>query len=190
MNLYKNNCILGSLIILMLATRFHHEGTAFALPDASLAVFFLAGKYLSRLRHYLCLLLLVFLVDFIAIASLGVSDFCFSAAYIFLVPTYGVMWLAGQRYQYSHSMSLLSYGIKFGLALVFSASLAFLISNLSFYWFSGKVISVELIDYAQWLTEQYFPYIVSTLAYALLGLAVEGLLRNLPNFATIKAEIP
>ncbi|MBM3153552.1 MAG: hypothetical protein FJZ96_15320, partial [Chloroflexi bacterium] len=38
----------GSLLAVMLATRFHHFGDALHLPDASWALFFLAGFYLAR----------------------------------------------------------------------------------------------------------------------------------------------
>ena len=40
--------IFVALATLMAATRFNHFGSAVSLPDASLAVFFLGGLYLSR----------------------------------------------------------------------------------------------------------------------------------------------
>jgi hypothetical protein len=49
-SLYNNTVnrqawVLGVLALMMAVTRFHHQGSAFALPDASLAIFFLAGIF-------------------------------------------------------------------------------------------------------------------------------------------------
>ena len=78
--------IFGALAMAMAATRFHHEGTAFALPDASLAVFFLAGAFLSTSGVFIGLLALAGIIDYLAVTSLGVSDYCFSPAYAFMAP--------------------------------------------------------------------------------------------------------
>ncbi|MDP3839272.1 MAG: hypothetical protein Q8Q54_10150, partial [Methylococcales bacterium] len=84
------------LIALMALTRFHHFGDAFSLPDASLAVFFLAGLVFARRWWLLGFLLLeAAVIDYVAITHFNVSAFCVSAAYVFLIPTYAVMWFAG-----------------------------------------------------------------------------------------------
>ncbi|MEI7994736.1 MAG: hypothetical protein WCH01_07515, partial [Methylococcaceae bacterium] len=82
------------LIALMVMTRFHHFGDVLHLPDASLAVFFFAGFY--RKKALLGFLLaLAALIDYVAIEN-GTSSWCFSPAYVFLIPTYAVMWFAGR----------------------------------------------------------------------------------------------
>ena len=76
------------LAAVMAATRFHHFGSAISLPDASLAIFFLAGFYLRSPLLFAGFLAEAALVDYLAITYGGVSDWCISPAYVFLIPTY------------------------------------------------------------------------------------------------------
>jgi hypothetical protein len=75
------------LVALMALTRVHHFGDAFSLPDASLAVFFLAGMSVSSFSFLGFLLLEAGVIDYVAITQFNVNDFCVSAAYVFLIPT-------------------------------------------------------------------------------------------------------
>ena len=84
-----------ALAALMAATRFHHFGSAFHLPDASLAVFFLGGLYLRRTAAFGAYIGLAALLDYVAIVHGGVSDWCVTPAYAFLLPTYACLWWAG-----------------------------------------------------------------------------------------------
>ena len=89
--------IFAILALVMTATRVNHFA---ALPDASWAVFFVAGFYLrGSLRWAFPLLIaLAVLIDFFVIASQGInfwSHYCVSAAYWFLLPAYFVLWLGG-----------------------------------------------------------------------------------------------
>src|SRR4051812_40251766 len=85
------------LVLLMAATRSHHFPTISNIaPDASWAVFFLAGFYLRPAWLLALLLGEAALVDCIAIGWAGVSDFCVSPAYIALLPAYSVLWFAGR----------------------------------------------------------------------------------------------
>ena len=83
-----------SLALLIAATRSHHFATALHLPDASWAVFFLAGFYLRPLWMFPALMALAGVSDYMAIAWFGVSDFCMSPAYGFLLLAYGALWIA------------------------------------------------------------------------------------------------
>ena len=85
-----------ALMALMAATRFHHFGTPFALPDASLAIFFCAGLWLGGRYLFAKLLLEAGLIEYLANTKLGVSDFCVSKAYVFLIASYAAMWLGGK----------------------------------------------------------------------------------------------
>ena len=82
------------LIALMVLTRFHHFGDVLHLPDASLAVFFFAGFYRKK-AFFGFLLVLAALIDYLAIEN-GTSSWCVTPAYVFLIPTYAVMWFAGR----------------------------------------------------------------------------------------------
>jgi hypothetical protein len=185
----ESRLVLVALASLMALTRFSHEGTAFALPDASLAVFFLAGFYLNAFRQFALLLVLAFMVDYAAIAGFGVSDYCVSPAYVFLVPTYGIMWLAGRWLARQSRQSGAAYGAMLAAALGVSASLAFLISNGSFFWFSGKISSLDIVDYALGLSGQYLPYVGAAAGYAALGLGIASLLCALADARLGRAGI-
>ena len=89
--------IFAILAIVMAATRVNHFA---ALPDASWAVFFVAGFYLrGSLRWAFPLLIaLAVLIDFIVITGQGMnfwSHYCVSIAYWFLLPAYLSLWFAG-----------------------------------------------------------------------------------------------
>ena len=171
--------LLGVLSLVMMMTRFHHEGSAFSLPDTSLAVFFLAGIFLKSPLSYWVLLVLATAVDYIAITALSVSSYCISPAYIFLVPTYAALWFGGRFIKQTPHRSLMHYAAVLALTVTLSSSIAFLISNGSFYWFSGKVSGIGIVDYALELTGEFSSYVGATLFYVLSGLGANALLRNL-----------
>ena len=174
--------IFGALAMAMAATRFHHEGTAFALPDASLAVFFLAGAFLSTSGVFIGLLALAGIIDYLAVTSLGVSDYCFSPAYAFMAPTYAAMWVGGIWLgRLPGQQSRRSFALSLTMALAVSTCVAFLISNGSFYWLSGKVSGTAFVDYALGLEKEFPAYLGATILYVLAGLGIGAGVRILEN---------
>jgi hypothetical protein len=153
-----------ALMALMAATRFDHMGTAIALPDASLAVFFLAGLWIGGRYWFAALLIEAAGVDYWAINQMAVSDFCISPAYVFLIPTYGVMWLVGQYCRSLQSLSILQQL----MALVIATSGAFVISNGSFYLLSDKISQPSWAQYTADFSTYYSAYLSSTVVYAVL----------------------
>ncbi|MBS3963639.1 MAG: hypothetical protein KGZ80_03925 [Methylomonas sp.] len=165
-----------ALMALMTATRFHHFGTAYALPDASLAIFFLAGLWLGGRYLFALLLLLAGLIDYLAISQFGVSDFCVSAAYVFLVPAYAAMWFAGlwcRRFNGLSTSSLVQRVAALGL----STSLAFLLSNGSFYWLSGRFAETSWSGYIDHAADYFLSYLGQNLIWGvtLFALVTAGL---------------
>ena len=165
-----------TLMAIMALTRFHHFGSAFSLPDASLAVFFLAGLGLSNPRFFALLLIEAGLIDYLAITQFSVSDFCISPAYVCLVPTYAVMWFAG-RYCKPHIALDFGDTLKtFGWAATATIA-AFVVSNGSFYLFSGSFGELSWDKYLL-QTTQYLPsYLSATLLYVVMGLAIAKLMK-------------
>lgn len=158
------------LMALMAATRFHHFGTPFALPDASLAVFFFAGLWLGGRGVFALLVLEAVVIDYLAIHDLGVNDFCMSPAYIFLLPAYAAMWQGGlwcRRFQLG-SINAMVQQIAILLAVT---TLAFVISNTSFYLVSSKVVSPSWAQYLDTFMTYYPAYLSATLIY---GVMVSG----------------
>ncbi len=153
-----------SLVALMAATRMHHFGSALHLPDASLAVFLLAGVLVASPLFFTGLLLEAGALDYVAIAHLGVSDWCVTPAYWFLIPTYAVLWFAGRHYARVHRHSLRSLGM-FAVLSVAALSVAFLISNGAFYWFSGRYPDTNMTEYFARVAQYYAPYLSSGLLY-------------------------
>lgn len=150
--------------LVMVETRFHHFGSAISLPDASLAVFFLAGFYLRPTLFFAALLAEAGVIDYLAISVGGVSDFCVSSAYWFLIPTYGVMWFAGRWAAGKVQMRWQSLLPLFG-ALFVASSIAFLISNGAFYMLSGRFPDLNWVQYSERVVKYYTPYVTSALGY-------------------------
>jgi len=167
-----------SLIALMVATRFHHFGDVLHLPDASLAVFFFAGFYRKK-AFFGFLLALAALIDFLAIEN-GTSGWCVSPAYVFLIPTYAVMWFAGRYCLTFKPLKIAEMAKSTGL-LILAASAAFAISNGSFYLFSGRYEDLSLGDYVLRIAQYYPSYVGAALIYVVAGLAIVKLFKSLPE---------
>ena len=166
------------LIALMVLTRFHHFGDVLHLPDASLAVFFFAGFYRKK-AFFGFLLALAALIDYIAIEN-GTSSWCVSPAYVFLIPTYAVMWLAGRYFSTLKSMKIAELA-KSAVMLMLATTAAFAISNGSFYFFSGRYEDVSLGQYFVRVAQYYPSYVGAALIYVAAGLAIVKLFKSLPE---------
>lgn len=136
-----------TLALLMAATRSHHFVSLDMLPSASWAVFFLAGLYLSPRWALVGLLAEAALLDYAAITWGGVSSFCVTPAYLFLLPAYGSLWLAGRWYGQHHQQ-----GVKL-LPLLGSLMLAGVVCELwsggSFYFLGGRFAETSLAVFGQ-----------------------------------------
>lgn len=155
-----------ALIALMAATRMHHFGTSLHLPDASLAVFILAGFFIASPRFFVVLFAEAVLIDYVAITQFGVSDFCVTPAYWALIPTYATLWFAGHLYARHHQSTLRSLALFSAISVV-AVSVAFLISNGAFYAFSGRFPDMNMAEYASRVAQYYVPYLSSAVIYLL-----------------------
>lgn len=168
-----------ALILFMLLTRSHHFSTTIALPDASLAVFFFAGLWFSRISLFVALLALAVLIDYVAITHFGVSDFCISQAYIFLLPTYSCMWLTGKWCQKYEALQLKNFAVQITL-MSLATTAAFIISNGSFYLWSGRYPDNNWDQYFERVFMYYPPYLSSTFIYVVTILTVVKLIKLHP----------
>ena len=162
----KNKQLAWTFVVLglvMLLTRGSHFGTSYLLPDASVAIFFLGGLLLRRSWAFASLLIVAFLVDIWAINFQNVPAYCFTPAYVGLLPTYGALWFAGLWL--SRQAQPFEAKPFFALALA-SSLLAFVISNAFFYGFSGHFATMTAADFAA-AVQQYLPeYVGFSLVYA------------------------
>lgn len=175
-----------SLIAAMALTRFHHFGDVLHLPDASLAVFFFAGFYRKK-AFFVFLLALAGLIDYVAIAN-GTSSWCVSPAYVFLIPTYAVMWLAGRYCAASNGAKIAELGAQFAVAAL-ATSTAFVISNGSFYALSGRYPDLSWAQYFARVTAYYPSYVSCALFYIVLGYGVMKLVKSLPALSARHEEV-
>ena len=85
------------LAALMIVTRSGHIGTAWSPPGCLLAVLYLAGFYFGRHWRWALptLLFTAIVVDFVVIRDFGVSSYCVTTAYAFILPAYSLLWLGG-----------------------------------------------------------------------------------------------
>jgi hypothetical protein len=181
----KTLAIIASLAMLMGATRFSHFGSAVSLPDASYAVFFLGGLYLAKATRatagaFVLLIIEAGLIDFYATSALGVSDWCMTTAYWFLIPTYGSLWLIGHWFALSHTAKGQTMSghneskALVGLALVAWAatSFAFVFSNATFYLFSEHFADMSTLEYATSVAQYYVSYVSVALLYIACAVAL------------------
>lgn len=183
--------IFAALVLLMAVTRGSHFGSPINLPDATLAIFLVAGFMLPRftlaaLAAFLFLLLEAGGLDYYAITYQGVSDYCVSPAYWFLIPTYASMWLAGHWFA-AHQQNNWASLALFGGVSWLASSIAFLISNGAFYTLSGKFSDMNIAEYAARVAKYYPPYVSGSLMYlalaAVIYASVKYLLKTSSNAA-------
>ncbi|MGH8146604.1 MAG: hypothetical protein ACREPY_09745 [Rhodanobacteraceae bacterium] len=152
--------VVGLLALLMFVTRCSWFHLSVYCANASMAVFILGGIYVRRHWAFASLVLLAVSIDYVAMSYAGTSSYCITPAYGCLLVSYAVLWyggrlLAGRGF---------SRPMQFGGALVF-ASLAFVISNGSFYWLGGRVADPDMTGWIANFTNWAPLFIGTTLAY-------------------------
>jgi len=175
---------LGVLLgLLMAVTRGQHAvALAHTLPDASLAIFFLAGFYLRPAWAFGILFAEGLLLDLAAIAWGGVGGFCMTPAYLFLIPAYGAMWAAGRWYAERYRATLSTVLPLVG-CLLLAGSAAELLASGGFYLFSGRFEDLSSTGLWSRLIE-YFPTSLKALAlYIGLVAVIHGAVATIRTFA-------
>ncbi len=169
------------LALVMAGTRINHFS---ALPDASWAIFFVAGFYLrgSMRWAFPALMALAVAIDFIVISSQGMSfwsHYCMSSAYWFLIAAYAAMWFGGSLLR----SRMLGLGLRtlglLGLSFVAAVSVCFIISNGSFYWLSDSVASPGMVGWMQNMAEWYLPYLRTSTMYLCVAIATHVIVARM-----------
>ncbi|MEH6419131.1 hypothetical protein [Pseudomonas sp. CGJS7] len=176
--------VFAAALTLMIATRFHHFGSALHLPDASMAVFFLGGLYLRRHALFAAFLAIAVAIDYIAITGRGLDFFqhyCVTPSYAFLLLAYAVLWYAGRMYAPRMAARGRAVAVGLGVALL-AASVSFLISNGAFYWFGGRYADPNWAEYVSRVWQWGPLFVRTTLAYIAVAFLLHALLaRFLPT---------
>lgn len=176
-----------ALVVLMVLTRFGHFGELSRLPDASWAVFFVGGLLLRDARAFAAFFGLAWVVDLASFAS-GTPVDCFSLAYLFLVPAYGLLWFAGRRAASwlpspgaldapvaSRSMA----AVTVSLALAAGVTAAFVVSNLGFWAFGAGFSPMGAGEYAARVARFLPGYLLATAIYVAATLGAQAVAARL-----------
>ena len=157
---------LVGLIVLMIATRFPGLASNAHLQDASWAIFFIGGFYLGNRARWAfpALMATAVAIDWVAIRYYGVSNYCVTVAYAFVVPAYAALWLGGSWLRRHASIDAAGLLALSASALI-SASTCFLLTNGSFYWLGNRgpapTFGGWMVSIAAW----YWPFVRICLAY-------------------------
>jgi hypothetical protein len=169
------------LAAVMGATRLNHFG---AIPDASWAVFFLAGFYLrgSARWAFPALMLLAVAVDYAVISASGQNfwtHYCVSPGYWFLVPAHASLWLGGSllRRQYA-GLAPRTLGLLV-LAVFASVALCHGFAQGGFYWLSDSVANPTVAGWASNYANWFLPYLRTTTVYVALAAVAHVLVLQL-----------
>lgn len=180
--------IIGFILIAIMAiTRGHHFATFSHLPSATLALFFLAGFYLSGKWMFVVLLTEAALLDYFSMTFAGGSTFCASPAYALLLPAYGMLYLAGswykQHYQFNWSTLL-----PLSASLIIATAISKVFSSGGFYLFSGRYADQTLIEFGERFLK-YYPSSLSNLAfYIAIAIICHVLVVSLTNTAVKQSD--
>ncbi len=176
----RNQIVVGlALAAALTLTRGQHFATLHSLPDASWAVFFLAGVYLRPAWVLPAMLAFVWGLDFtphlLSGASLaeivrGDEAFCLTRAYFFLWPAYAALWFAGRWYAGRHRFAWRTL-LPLTAAAFAGAAVCELFSSGGFYFFSGRFAEPTFTEFAR-RSLMYFPRYLQSLAFYLGIVAV------------------
>ena len=176
-----------SLAALMICTRGQHFASVDALPSASWAVFFLAGALLRPMWTLPAFFVLSSLLDIGSLAAGTITDWCLSPAYWALALAYAALWLGGHVYARLQRGNW-SDVPRLAVALLITASVAYLLSKGGFYFFSGRYPEPTLSGFVARIP-QYYPRALGTLAgYVGVAMAVLAIVRGLATRGAAQAE--
>ena len=151
------------LAILMIITRSNYFDWATVLPGASLAIFFLAGFYLRSYLSFAVFACLAYACDYwVLIVDV---EGCFTSAYGFIFAGYFLIWSCAKWAAERYDLARLHNGIKLFAVSLLSISGAFMISNGSFYAFSGNFSDLSLLDYSARVMRYYLTYLIDPMIY-------------------------
>lgn len=173
--------IFALLAIVMAGTRLNHFAP---VPDASWAVFFVAGFYLQAQARWAfpALMLLAVLVDWAVISGSGQafwSHYCVSPGYWFLLPAHFSMWLGGALLaRCSQRNDLRRLGLL-ALLLPTSAALCHLFAQGGFYWLSDVVANPTVAGWAKNYGDWLLPYLRTAAIYVAIAAAVHVLVARI-----------
>jgi hypothetical protein len=189
LSLRSRLAIFAVLAVVMAATRLNHFG---AVPDASWAVFFVAGFYLrGSLRWaFPALMALAVAVDYVVIRGAGLdfwTHYCISPGYWFLVPAHLSLWAGGslvRRCYVEPSWRLLGITL---VSVFLSVVACHLFAQGGFYWLSDSVAQPSVAGWAGNYADWFAPYLRTTTLYVGIAILAHLAVRQLGGLRSLAA---
>jgi hypothetical protein len=166
--------IFAALFLVLAVTRVGHFGSVVSLPDASLAVFLFGGLWLGGPWCFAGLMATAFGIDVLLAQTATEAGWCLTPAYGGLVLTYGVMWMAGRWLAHTPELPV----ARFAAISLAAVGAAFLLSNATFWAFSGYFGAMGGADYATTVAKYFPPYLGSAALYLAIGWIVQRLVNT------------
>ncbi len=159
--------IFAALALVMAATRLHHFG---AVPDASWAVFFVAGFYLRRWTAWAfpALMVLAVAVDYFVITASGLDfmkHYCVSLGYWALIPAHFAMWAGGALMNNVVTQSAGKRLAALAVSVVVSVVVCHAFAQGGFYWLSDSVKNPSVAGWFKNYTDWLLPYMGVAASY-------------------------
>ncbi|MEJ7745811.1 MAG: hypothetical protein WKF61_03465 [Luteimonas sp.] len=174
----QRTVLLTLLLIVMAATRANHLAI---IPDASWAVFFVAGFYLRSWTRWAFPLLMAMAVavDYFVISAQGVSfwqHYCVSPGYWFLLPAYFSLWMGGAWLQrHSDGIRWRTLGLT-AASLFVAVVVCQLFSQGGFYWLSDSVANPTFAGWARNYNDWLWPFMQTTAIYVGIAAVVHAVM--------------
>ena len=158
------------LCLLMGLTR---SGLFGSHANASWAVFFLGGAFLHGMGAFAVLCGLAGVIDLAVLFRDG-SSVCMSPAYVFLIPAYGVLWIAGRWAGFAQRGQLL----RIPLAMVLGTAGAFAITSGSYFALSKYYATTTLESFVMQVAPELPQYLLTSALYVSAGYALAAAVRT------------
>jgi len=169
--------LVGVALLLVLAvTRSGHFGSSLKLPDASWAMFWLSGALALRWWWPMLMMAAAAAIDYFVISH-GVSSYCVTPAYPFLIPTYLSLWFMGRWVSTSLNSEMRSL-LKISVSILNGVTFAFIISNVSFFVFAGYFSSMSAWQFSTAVIKYWPGYLLHTAIYAGTGLLIRYIVMS------------
>lgn len=167
--------ILFVLVLLMAATRVNHFA---AIPDASWAVFFVAGFHLRSWTRWAfpLLMVLAIVIDVLVIRASGIGywqHYCVSPGTALLVPAYFAMWAGGALLRQGYHGADWAALAKASALLLAAVAVCHLFAQSGFYWSSDVVAAPTLQGWARNYADWFLPYLRTAAIYVGLAAALQ-----------------
>jgi hypothetical protein len=173
------------LAFLMLTTRGNHFSTFNDLPSASYTVFFLAGMYLRSIKSFWFFYLFSITIDLSSSYLRGSFGDCLTASYPALAFSYATMFAVGFYVKANWDNQPVVVNLaKISLGLFVASSIAFFISNGSYYALSGKFPELSWAEYATRVDKYYLKSISNPVFYVLSAIVIDWVASRFFNKAS------